>query len=233
MVARELSAAELLGVWERGARTGAIERAVTLLGEVHGTPAADVLRWPVGERDARLLSFRAHTFGPVLEFLADCPNCDETVEAELPIDELLAQHGDSAAFHEARLGDDDVTVRFRAVTSADVLHALAGDGERTLLDRCVVSVNGATDTMLDPLIARALADADPLADIRVDLTCPSCDERWAATLDAASFVWSEIDAWAQRMLQEVDILARAYGWSERDILSLGAARRAAYLELRS
>jgi hypothetical protein len=32
------------------------------------------------------------------------------------------------------------------------------------------------------------------------------------------------------LLDEVHVLARAYGWNEREILGLSAARRAAYLE---
>ena len=43
--------------------------------------------------------------------------------------------------------------------------------------------------------------------------------------------WAEIDAWARRILREVNILARAYGWRESDILALGAVRRQIYLTM--
>jgi hypothetical protein len=50
------------------------------------------------------------------------------------------------------------------------------------------------------------------------------------TLDPPSFLWREVEARAACLLDEIDRLARAYGWSERDILGLGDARRAAYLD---
>jgi hypothetical protein len=46
----------------------------------------------------------------------------------------------------------------------------------------------------------------------------------------AAFVWEEIEACAARLLDDVHVLARAYGWSERAILALPEMRRAAYLE---
>jgi len=49
--------------------------------------------------------------------------------------------------------------------------------------------------------------------------------------DIVSFFWSEICVQAKRLLREVHILARAYGWREADILSMSAARRQLYLEM--
>ena len=46
-----------------------------------------------------------------------------------------------------------------------------------------------------------------------------------------SFLWTEIEAWAWRMLSDVHTLARAYGWGERDILALSPTRRQFYLEM--
>ena len=72
---------------------------------------------------------------------------------------------------------------------------------------------------------------DPLASAAFSLTCPACGHGWAAPLDVLGFVWSEIDAWAQRTLREVHWLASSYGWREADILALGARRRQAYLQV--
>ena len=51
------------------------------------------------------------------------------------------------------------------------------------------------------------------------------------TWTSVAFVWAEVDAAAQRLLHEVDVLARAYGWTEPEVLALSEARRAAYLRL--
>ena len=54
---------------------------------------------------------------------------------------------------------------------------------------------------------------------------------WELLFDIAEFFWTEISAQAQRLLREIDALARAYGWTEHEILSLPAQRRQTYLEL--
>jgi len=46
-----------------------------------------------------------------------------------------------------------------------------------------------------------------------------------------AYLWNEIDAWAYRTLQEVHTLAKAYGWSEEEILRLSAWRRHFYISL--
>ena len=55
--------------------------------------------------------------------------------------------------------------------------------------------------------------------------------RTAPVLDLLDCAWTVVEAHARRLLGEVHRLARAYGWREHDVLALGAARRAAYLEL--
>jgi hypothetical protein len=84
------------------------------------------------------------------------------------------------------------------------------------------------------LLARAesaMAEADPLAEVMVGLSCPECGSAFESDLDLGSFVWEEVGARARRLLQEIDTLARAYGWSEADVLALSEHRRSAYLGL--
>ena len=66
-----------------------------------------------------------------------------------------------------------------------------------------------------------------------ELACPDCGHGWNVELDVAAFAWREIEILAERLLQHVDVLARRYGWSEQEILTLSPARRRFYLELAS
>ena len=149
---------------------------------------------------------------------------------------------------------DGFTVRFRLPDSFD-LAAVAGcrepeEARRLLLERCVLEVvrkgGEAQETSGSNPDSIALRDlpgevvsglsaqigrADPGADIALDLTCPDCDHRWSITFDIVQFFWAEINNLAKRLLREVHTLARAYGWSEADILAMSAARRLAYLEM--
>jgi hypothetical protein len=49
--------------------------------------------------------------------------------------------------------------------------------------------------------------------------------------DIISFFWKEIDHWVKHLLLDVHVLAKAYGWSENDILEISPWRRRIYLEM--
>ena len=76
-----------------------------------------------------------------------------------------------------------------------------------------------------------MAAADPQADLQLSLACPECQHTWQTPLDIVSYFWSEIQAWATRLLREIHALASAYGWNEAEVLALSSWRRRAYLEL--
>jgi hypothetical protein len=84
---------------------------------------------------------------------------------------------------------------------------------------------------LEASIASTAASLDPLAEIELRLDCPECAFSWQSPFDIVSFLWSELDAWAKRMLREIHILASHYGWSEADIIALSPQRRLHYREL--
>jgi hypothetical protein len=81
---------------------------------------------------------------------------------------------------------------------------------------------------LEASIASTAMSVDPLAEIELKLDCPECALSWQAPFDIVSFLWSELDAWAKRMLREIHILASNYGWSEADIVALSPQRRQHY-----
>jgi hypothetical protein len=67
--------------------------------------------------------------------------------------------------------------------------------------------------------------------VGLDFKCPACGVVFEESLDLASFLWSEFEGRAKRLLLDVHLLARAYGWSEAEVLSLSPVRRAFYLEM--
>ncbi len=76
-----------------------------------------------------------------------------------------------------------------------------------------------------------MEEADPQGNVQLALDCPACGHRWLQAFDILTYLWREIDDWAQRTLREVHLLASAYGWSEQAILALSARRRHMYLEM--
>ncbi len=218
-------------------------RALALLAAACPDHSPDeVATLSIGERDWRLLTLREWMFGAQLVSTANCPDCGERLEWTINAADLRVAK-QSEASGELSLKLDPYRVRFRLPNTLDL--AAVSNCEDTaiareiLFGRCLSATRRGDDEIavadLPPEVAEAvvkrMAEADPQADMRLDLACPGCGHRWQALFDIESFFWSEISAWAQRILAEVHTLASAYGWRESDILNLSAWRRRFYLDL--
>lgn len=237
-----LTAASLLAQWERGRSQSPVLRTLSLLQTVSPDTSLDQLsQMPLGTRDAHLLSLREQVFGTTLASVATCPQCDERLQLTLNVEELFVPARDAPATFS--LTHAPYTIAYRLPNSADLLALAECDnvqaGRNLLLQRCVQEIRheGETESIetlpaqiLD-LISVEMARADPQADLQFDLKCPVCAQQWLAAFDIGAFLWSEVDAWARRVLREVHVIATAYGWSEREILNLSAVRRQMYLDL--
>jgi hypothetical protein len=246
-----LTARKLLTVWEQGRPLSPLRQALLLLQAACPEASYEQLaRLPVGQRDARLLTLRDAMFGPALVSRADCPACADPLELVLNSGDIRVgseEHPDGGPGDRADLGvfslsQSGYEVTIRLPNSLDLV-SLEGGGTgvspRDLLERCVLTASRAgvaipvgqlPDDVLDAAAER-MAQADPQADVQVELNCPSCGHRWQVVLDIVDYFWCEIETWAIRMLREVHLLASAYGWREADILSMSSLRRQTYLEL--
>ncbi len=236
-----LSTAQLVDAWDCGLSRSALGRTETLLALASPeTDAAALDALPLGDRERRLLLVRAAAFGPQLTGLVACEACGEPLELELPVDDLLALHGPPT--DRLALEHEGYALRLRLPDGADLREVAEGPAETAaarLLAFCVTEakrdgVSVPSDELPPGVVeaaGKALAQADPLADLRLGLTCVACGHVWQSPFDTTSFLWTELDAWAGRILREVHALASVYGWTERDILSLSPGRRAQYLEM--
>jgi hypothetical protein len=230
--------ATLLDAWEKTTALARPWREVVLLAGVSGDRIDVLARLPIGERDRRLLALRTAALGERLDCETPCPACGERLEMALEATALACPPVEPGG--TSVLEDGGWRVRFRLPTSADLAACVAEPAAgRALLASCVVEATEGDvprppeelpPHLRDGLSAR-MAALDPQADVRLALECPACGHGWQADLDVGAFVLAEVDAHAARLLGEVHGLARAYGWSEADILALSPARRRRYLEL--
>jgi predicted RNA-binding Zn-ribbon protein involved in translation (DUF1610 family) len=237
----DLPAAATLDLWQAGEGLAPVERSLALAAAAAPADPDEPARLPLGRRDARLLELHARLGGKALEATAPCPACGEQAEFEIETGTLLERAAQAA--RPAPVEAAGLVVTWRPLDSRDVAAAAAaGDAaaaERELLARCVTAAtgpDGAIDATALPAEARvalaaAMAEADPLAEVLVDVACPHCGAAFVADVDVGGFVWTELCARARRLLHEVDVLARAYGWTEAEVLALAERRRDAYLEL--
>jgi hypothetical protein len=232
-----------LYVWEWGLAQPPVQRALALLAAACPDIPQDTLaQLSIGQRDARLLTLRVWTFGPQLVSLTTCPGCGESLEQIFRAADIRVAPEVEPA-EALSLTTADYTVRFRLPNSLDLSaildHKEIPSARDLLLERCLLAVQqNSEERSADQLPAHvvdaaveAMAQADPQADVRLALACPACDHQWQAVFDIVSFFWSEIDAWASRILREVHTLASAYGWREADIVAMSPWRRQVYLEM--
>jgi hypothetical protein len=232
-VTRRLDDADVLAIWEAGARASAPERALATLERALPDEREELAAWPVGRRDGRLLDVHAATFGEGIAAVVVCPSCDEPLELDFRAEEVRAAEGDSGTVLELAAGRR--TVRFRLPTAGD-LAAVARvpslqDARRRLAERCLVDRPARLSERTLAGMAELIAASDPQSDLRFDLECPDCGHAWQAVFDIAAFLWRELEGRARHLLADVHVLALAYGWSEREILELPPSRRLLYLEL--
>ena len=237
-------AAELLATWETGLAQAPSGRALLLHRAARpGTGGERLFSLPVGEREADLFALRRALFGERMQVRLECGACGEDMEFDLDAGEF-ARSSAAPAEPSVRVVEDGWEIEFRVPGVADLTEAAQQpEPRRALLARCVVSAvrDGETvspDALSDTLpeavqrrLAEAAQAADPAADVTLNVSCPECGADTRAELDIASYLWTELDAWARDVLLDVHLLATAYGWSEPEILALSPLRRRYYLEL--
>lgn len=240
---RALFDSELLSVWEQGTGLPPVKKALVLLADsCSETSLEELAKLSIGQRDSLLFRLRECTFGPRMVCLATCPVCGERLELTFNVGDILAV---------PEVGPDEnlaaevsgYELRFRLPNSLDLVAIVGSEDTESacdlLLNRCMLSIrNKGEQITVDRLptevvnaVMELMEKADPQADVRLDLSCPACDHRWEAAFDIVQFFWSEIESWARRILFEVHLLARAYGWCEADILAMSPKRRQLYLEM--
>ncbi len=210
---------------ERGATRHPLDRALLLAAVAQ--PEIDWADRPLGARDVCLIALRCAWFGPSFDAVLACKACGE----------LLSLQVDLRRFAEpASESDSPVNVqglRFRRPTTRD-LAAITGrldvdDAAEALLQRLAldgVPAGWSSDERAE--VEAALDAADPLAHLTLDVSCEHCGHGFAAPLDIATALWEELAAHTARVIDDVHLLATAYGWTEPQILAMSPARRGLY-----
>jgi hypothetical protein len=223
----------LVAIWEQGVWRHPIDRALLLFALAEpDTPSSQLADLPLSHRNVALMALYQAIFGPHLAAWVDCEACSERMEFTADTANLSHTPADESDLIEVK------GLRFHRPTSrhlARLAQAKSPEAAAHLLLReCAESPDAlpqeeeALGALLDAVEA-SMEAADPWADITVGVRCPACDHEAAAAFDIASILWEEIDSRAQRVLDDVHILARSYGWSEPEVLALSETRRAAYL----
>jgi len=239
-----ISDASLLNTWEQAIHLTYIDRGLLLLSLLDPELSiTDSAKLSIGERDSRLLLLREEIFGSRLINTVVCPSCRNKLEWESNTRDLFLKQPDyNINNDEFDFSENEFLVKFRLPNSEDiagVLNYSEGVQEDYLIKQCILKAERSGKAiqpdklppgLLDKILER-MEELDPQADISINLTCPECGNKWTSHFDISAYLWSEINYWAINLMQEVDILARAYGWTETEIINLSPVRRHIYIDL--
>jgi hypothetical protein len=177
-----------------------------------------------------------NAYGDQLETTWACDACGETLELTLPLAELSLA---SAAEQEIAVSTETSgELVVRSPTTRDLVEISgASSPAAELLERCVRDRDGrpcSIDTLTDQdreVVETSAEQLTGLAALVVRTRCSACDAQIDVPVDAVSLWWEQVCAAAGALMSETARLARAFGWSEADIVAMTPLRRQAYLAL--
>ncbi len=237
---RQLSEQDLLCIWERGRGQSPVGRMLTLLEWAYPDETREALgSLSLGNRDFRLFQIRGQLFGEKFPSMEACPNCSQAVE--MVLDGSIIHQQESTRSH-GQVSQDGYDVNFRVPNSEDLevlaKCSTAEQAKMALANRCVIASryqNEAITSEAVPIelmghIQQEMTSIDPNAEILISLTCPECKHDWNLLFDIGTYVWTEITDYVGRLLGDIHLLARAYGWNEQEVMGLSSFRRRWYVE---
>jgi hypothetical protein len=226
-----LQGERLLAAWDQAQAESDLQRALTLLGFALPLVGREELsELPLPERNRLLLQLRTRSFGSMIEGFARCDACGGSLEFRCTVAELCRQLPDGPDSTQIEWQEHGRPLRLRAVSSSDLLAALelpADAAEEFLLARCLSAHDDQPEVLQ---VRQQFERLHALSELRCTLHCPHCCGSTSLELDIAHFLWLEVRHAAHRLLADIHTLAYHYGWSERSIARMSAARREAYLQ---
>lgn len=191
----------------------------------------DLLDLPVGTRDRLIMAVRTRLVAAPLRSEPECTDCGARFELTLKPEDLglgpdagQTDPGARAALIEGKelmLRPVRLSDLIAVETIADIPQAAQLLAKRV----CDSELSGFPVEALEGV----LEELDPAADIWLNTQCPECGAEHSLAFDPVHYTAQELRQSAQQILRDVVDIARAFHWSEHDILALPYSRRAYYV----
>ncbi len=227
-----LNAETLIDLAERATQLSAGQWSLALLQAAFPQAVRDdLLELPVGTRDRLIMAVRARLVAAPLRSEPECSDCGARFELNLLAEDLGL--GPDAAQTDPRFRAvciEGQELMLRPVRLADLLtvETLADISQAAQLLAQRVCGGELPDLPVEAL-ETALEQLDPAADIWLNTQCPECGAEHSLAFDPVHYTAQEMRQSAQQILRDVVDIARAFHWSEQDILALPDSRRAYYV----
>jgi hypothetical protein len=206
-------------------------------------PSRDQLvQLTAGDRERLVLAVCARLLGPEADLIVPCPACRDLCEVPAHFADMIALPPSTSDDHCCLQAPDGTwTAQISPPTGHDLEAASRGEmgAERHLLESCLRELFDPTGEKVareslppecETQLGEALSALDPLAECRIGIDCPHCAARFDTLLDGYTLLRTVIGD-ANSLYGDIYRMARAYHWSEADILALPLRRRRHYLAL--
>ena len=198
----------------------------------------EIWNLPVSTRHLWLVRIAAAldaTTALTLQLRCQQTHCQEWLEVSLPIVELEALHDQQAANETLALTSIEAPLTLRRPTGNDLRRwqtagTASDDPARQQMMLRDLIVSGTAPGNFPPL-DDALETFDPLLAFTLSAVCPACRGSTTHQIDLERMALMSLRTRQTRLLQEIHQLARAYGWTEEEVLAVPSSRRLRYLEL--
>ncbi len=200
--------------------TGVISAVLqSCLSSAEGTSwtGADLAEWTIPRQRQGLLAVAVATNGARRVFETACGECGEKLDVEVD----LTMFRQDWSVEETGFGGG----RLRLPRAGDL--ARSGGDPVALADLLLEGEAPGGDWREEA--EEVLAELDPLSDVELRSTCPDCGADVAMPLSLEMELVTELAREPQRLMDEIHMIAMAYNWSEREIISLPDSRRRHYL----
>lgn len=233
---RALAASDILRIWELGQNRPGWQRGLLLLAPCFPSLRPSALAaFPLEKRNRLLLQLHESTLGSTLDALVQCPTCRTPLEFKVTVSELLEETSEESP-QPIPVEFEGNTLHYCLPDSRDLAAAAEipelSEATRVLCRRSITAGLPQDEEARQRAIAhieKEIANKHPLTDIRIALRCDSGEHVWSASFDIVSFFWTQLDRQARQLLDDVQALARGYGWQESSILAMTDSRRQFYL----
>jgi hypothetical protein len=213
---------------------GAVAYASSGAEGADGAPL-DAAGLPIGDLDLLIVSRRREILGDAFVAEGSCPGCSAHVDVHFSLADFASHHRPRTTRAAAPAPEPGwwrlraLEVTFRLPVAADVLAVAGRASARLLLEqRCV---RGDRDARARRLTSRAMSVLGPALRAEVAGVCPECSADVLLDVDARELCLAELRFLANSVLDDVHVIAAAYGWPEAAILGLPSSRRIRYASL--
>lgn len=186
--------------------------------------------WSVASRLQGLLAVVRATQTADLDVSARCHRCHETLSFSLPLEGFVQMPAPSPFTCQSEGGD---AFEVRLPTGRDQQRWLENAEEdpvamaKDLVTDETIKSNWGNHHMA--AMEQQLEQADPYTALNLESECPYCGAAVSQPLNLEESLLRRLQSALTERLREVHRLARAYHWSEADILALPPGRRDFYL----